>query len=183
MWSDKKLLNVLKGSGVVVMPTDTLYGIVGKALNPSVVTRIYTIRKRNENKPCIVLIGNIDELKKFSINLSLEQEQKIKEYWPGPVSIILDCVNKEFEYLHRGSKTLAFRFPIQPELQNLLKEAGPLVAPSANLEGMLPALDIAEAKKYFRDLVDLYIDGGRIDGKASKIIKLEKDGSVKVLRD
>jgi len=162
-----------------------LYGIVGRAQNVSTVERIYAIRKRNPEKPCIILIGDISELEKFSIFLLKEQKEILEQYWLSgsePVSIVLDCSNERFSYLHRGTKTLAFRLPAQTELQNLLKQTGPLIAPSANPEGLPPAENISEAKKYFGDEVDLYIDGGEIKGKPSKVIKLHKDGTVEILR-
>lgn len=179
------LIKVLVENGVVVMPTDTIYGIVGRALNTTVVERIYSTRKRAPEKPCIILIGNISELEKFSIKLSKEQKDKLNEYWNRalPTSIILDCLDEKFLYLHRGMKSLAFRIPIQSELQNLLLKTGPLVAPSANLEGLPPAENVNEAKKYFGDSVDLYVDGGEIKNRASKVIKLHKDGSTTILRE
>jgi L-threonylcarbamoyladenylate synthase len=185
VWNDKNLLNVLKDGGVVVMPTDTIYGIVGRAESKETVERIYKIRRRNPEKPCIILIGDINELEKFSVNLSPEQQEKVKELWntSRPISIILDCMNDAFTYLHRGTQTLAFRLPAVPELRELLKETGPLIAPSANLEAKPPSKDINEAKKYFGDLVDLYIDGGELKGNVSKIIKLSNDGSVNVIRE
>lgn len=181
MWNDPNLIKVLKEDGIAVMPTDTLYGIVGKALNVSVVNRIYGVRKRNPEKPCIILIGDISELEKFSITLSQEQKKEIENY-QEPTSFVLDCPNDAFSYLHRGTKTLAFRLPTEKALQDLLVKTGPLVAPSANLEGFPPAENITEAKKYFKNLVDLYVDGGEIEGKASRVIRLNKDGSVDVLR-
>lgn len=189
---NKNLVKVLKENGVAVMPTDTLYGIVGKAESEEVVNRIYELRKRAPSKPCIVLISNIKDLEKFSIILSEKQKEALEKYWPldsandfqpEPVSVVLDCFDEKFSYLHRGTNSLAFRLPMQIGLQNLLKETGPLVAPSANLEGLPPALNIAEAKKYFGNFVDLYIDGGEIKGKASKVIRLKNDGSIDVLRD
>jgi L-threonylcarbamoyladenylate synthase len=183
MWSDKNLVNVLKENGVVVMPTDTIYGIVGSALNSLVVSRIYETRKRAPAKPCIVLVGDISELEKFKIILTSEQKKEIEKYSKNPTSFILDCGDEKFKYLHRGTKTLAFRLPVSADLRKLLKETGPLIAPSANLEGLPPASNILEAKKYFGDLVDLYVDGGTIEGKASKVIQLRKDGSTIVLRD
>ncbi|MDE2399545.1 MAG: L-threonylcarbamoyladenylate synthase [Patescibacteria group bacterium] len=188
---NENLIKVLQDNGVVVMPTDTLYGIVGKALSSDAVERIYVIRKRAPQKPCIILIGEINELEKFSITLSSEQKEKLKEYWsfdnledrPAPISIVLDCPNDRFTYLHRGTNTLAFRLPYQKELQNLLLKTGPLIAPSANLEGLPPARNIFEAKEYFGNLINLYIDGGELNGKASKVIKLHKDGSVTIIRE
>lgn len=183
IWKDENLIKVLKNNGVVVMPTDTIYGMVGKAQNKDVVERIYKIRGRNPQKPCIVLIGDLSELNKFSVILSKEQKIELEKYWPGPVSIILNCKNDSFEYLHRGTKTLAFRLPILEELRELLLKVGPLIAPSANTEALPPSKNIHEAKGYFKDLVDLYIDGGEIEAKASKLIKLNNDGSVIMLRE
>jgi len=181
IWNNPKLIKILNENGVAVMPTDTLYGIVGKAQDVSVVNRIYTIRKRSPEKPCIILIGDLSELEKFSITVTDAQKNIIKDF-KDPTSFILDCLDQEFAYLHRGTKTLAFRLPLNQDLKNLLKQTGPLIAPSANLEGLPPAQNIGEAKKYFGDLVDLYIDGGEIAGKASRVIRLNNDGSVEVLR-
>jgi len=181
MWNNENLIKVLQGDGVVVMPTDTIYGLVGKAENVSVVNRIYQMRKRNPDKPCIILIGEISELNKFSINLSKKQRDIIENF-SIPTSFILDCPLEKFSYLHCGTKTLAFRIPFQEDLRKLLLQTGPLIAPSANPEGFFPAKNIDEAKKYFGDSVDLYVDGGNISGKASKIIKLNKDGSLTIIR-
>lgn len=182
MWAGEEIRRVLGEGGVVVMPTDTIYGIVGKALNQDTVLRIYDIKKRAPEKPCIILISDISELEKFSIYLSLEQKEILLKYWPGPVSIILDCPLEDFSYLHRGTKTLAFRLPAQDSLKALLSEVGPLIAPSANPEGVPPAEDIEQAQNYFDDSVDFYLDIGKITGKPSKLIRLHTDGTESILR-
>ena len=183
IWADANLIKVLKGGGVAVMPTDTLYGVVGKAQSVSTVNRIYNLKKRAPEKPCIILIGSINELEKFSVHLSLEQKKVLEEYWPGPVSIILDCPDDSFLYLHRGTKTLAFRVPFPPAFRDLLLKVGPLIAPSANPEGLSPAQNILEAKEYFGTSVDSYVEGGKVLGRASRIIKLHKDGSITIIRE
>ena len=193
IWNDENLIEVLKKGGVVIMPTDTIYGMVGRAENEAVVRRIYSIRKRNPEKPCIILIGDIKELEKFSVFPTEEQKKVLKNHWrisamadmrqPEPISIILDCPDEKFAYLHRGTKTLAFRLPTSPELRELLMKVGPLIAPSANLEAEPPSGNIEDAKKYFGDSVDLYIDGEEIKSKASKLIELHKDGTVNILRE
>lgn len=183
IWNNEKLIEILKKGGVVVMPTDTIYGIVGRAEDVKTVERIYDLKKRAPEKPCIILISDIKDLEKFSVTLSQKQKEKRAEYWPGPVSIILDCEDEKFSYLHRGTRSLAFRMPNSLEFKNLLLATGPLIAPSANPEGLTPAKNIKEAEKYFGTSVDLYIDGGELASKASKIIKLHKDGSVITIRD
>jgi L-threonylcarbamoyladenylate synthase len=183
IWNDKNLIKILLENGIVIMPTDTIYGIVGKALEKNVTERIYGIKKRNPEKPCIILIGGISEIEKFGIKLTQGQEETLKKYWPGPVSVILDCEDSFLEYLHRGTKTLALRLPSSDSLRNLLIKTGPLIATSANPEDSSPAQTIEEAKKYFGNLIDLYLDGGISEGKHSKLIKLNKDGFVTVLRE
>ena len=164
------------------MPTDTIYGIVGQAQNISTVNRVYNIKKRNPEKPFIILISGISDLQKFSINLSMEEIYKLDEFWPGPISVILECPGEEYNYLTRNTKTLAFRMPQSEKLRELIGKTGPLIAPSANPEGFAPAKNISEAKKYFGESVDFYLNGGEIQGNASKIIRLHKDGSIIILR-
>ena len=79
-WNNEELLKILKNGGVAVMPTDTIYGIVGQAENVATVHRIYNLKKRTPEKPCIILISDIAQLENFSIKLSEEQKNKLKEY-------------------------------------------------------------------------------------------------------
>ena len=146
------------------MPTDTIYGLVGRADLPNTVARIYKIKNRAPEKKCIILIGDWNETKKFGIDSSKFKISETTE----PTSFILEDI--------------AFRQPQQKELRDFLLQTGPLIAPSANPEGLPPAQNISEAKNYFGDMVDFYEDGGTLTGKASKIIQLHKDGSKSILR-
>lgn len=181
-----QITQILKKDGVGVLPTDTLYGVVGRALSKKTVERIYKIKGRDESKPFIILISSLRDLEKFSIKKEhydiLHNVIMKKKVWPGKVSVILPCTNKKFEYLHRGKKSLAFRFPKNKLLISILKKTGPLVAPSANSQGEKPAATISEAKKYFGADVDFYLAGGRKEGKPSKIISIGGDGAITILR-
>jgi len=183
IWDDKNLIKILENDGVVVMPTDTIYGLVGKALQKEVVERIYEIKKRTPEKPFIILIGDLEEIKKLEIELIPEQKKNLEKFWPGSVSIILNCSSEDFSFLHRGTKVLALRLPLESSLRDLLIKTGPLIATSANTEALPPCKNIEEAKEYFGNSVDLYVDGGLIKEKHSKLIKLNKDGSIIVLRE
>lgn len=164
------------------MPTDTIYGIVGSALSKKAVSLIYRIRHRRPNKPMIILIGSLKDLKLFRVETK-GIGKILKRFWPGKTSIILPCGDKNFFYLHRGKKSLAFRLPKPLWLRNFLKKTGPLVAPSANPEDLPPAKTIAQAQKYFgRQKIDFYIDGGRRTGKPSKLIQINKEKEIIVLR-
>ncbi len=182
--AEAKVINLpelLKKGQIGVLLTDTLYGLVGDALNKKAVKRIYKVRLRNPKKPFIVLIHSLTDLPKLGIKLTGYQKKLILKLWPGPVSIILPCNNKNLHYLHRGTNTLALRFPKNKKLISLIKKTGPLVAPSANKEGQEPATTIAKAKKYFGKKVDFYIEGKKISNLPSTLIKFNKN-KIEILR-
>jgi len=191
------IIENLKNGGVGILPTDTIYGLVGSALSKKAVERIYKLKKRNPKKPFIILIADVDDLKKFGVALGKPAKKILGEFWPGSVSVILRCpkLKRELSYLKPFNKTLAFRCPKARWLNDLLKTAGPLVAPSANPEGAPPAETIKQAKKYFTcpvgspagdsfrgGKVDFYVDVGKIKGLPSTLISLEK-GKIMVLRE
>lgn len=171
---------LLKGE-LVVLPTDTLYGIHATALNPKVVEKLYQLRNRKPDKPFIILISSIKQLSLFEIKPNTLIKNILNKYWPGKVSIVLPCITKKFEYLHRGTKTLAFRMPDKKELLELINETGPLISTSVNPEGLPPAKTIIEAKKYFGDQIELYVDQGTLDSPPSTLISINENG-ITVLR-
>ncbi|GIW66656.1 MAG: hypothetical protein KatS3mg095_0554 [Candidatus Parcubacteria bacterium] len=150
-WLKAALL--LKEGAIGVIPTDTIYGICTSALNKKSVEKVYKLRKRNLKKPCIILISDIRELKLFNVQLKNWQKEILKKIWPSRISIILPCKSNKFSYLHRGTKTLAFRLPKDKFISKILKISRPLIAPSANWEGYKPAKTINQAKRYFNNQV------------------------------
>lgn len=177
----KEVVQIISENGIGIVPTDTLYGIVGKALNKKTVERIYKLRKRNTKKPMIILISSLKELDFFGIKLTKEERKTLKIIWPDKISVIFSCCNTKWNYLHRGTKSLAFRIPAKKFLLKLLKKTGPLVVPSANFEGEKPAITIAEAKKYFGDKIEFYCDFGKLKSKPSTLVRLQ-EGKFEVLR-
>lgn len=121
----------------------------------------------------VVLINSLDDLKLFKIELNDKERELTGKLWPGKVSIILECPYPEFKYLHRGANTIAFRLPKKESLVGLIKETGPLVAPSANPEGREPAKTITESKQYFGDEVDFYLDEGQVVSLPSTVVAIE----------
>lgn len=182
----KQVITILRQGGVGVLPTDTLYGIVGSALSPEAVRRTYRLRRRNLKKPMIVLIGDSKDLKRFNIRISPPVKKILNRVWPGKISIVLPLpknknILKKFKYLHRGSGTIAFRLPRSARLRSLLRQTGPLVAPSANFEGEPASKTIRAARSYFDERADFYVDAGRLDSKPSTIIGFDR-GEIKVIR-
>lgn len=183
--SDEKIEELgqkIKNGEVAVIPTDTIYGIVGSALKSKTVEKIYKLRKRTSSKPMIILIESKDQISALGVKLSSNQLKTLFSLWPNPLSIVVDIKSQSLNYLHRGMNSLAFRMPDNEFLLKLLKISGPIVAPSANFEGEAAALTQTDAENYFKDHVAFYIDGGELKSKPSTVAKLEGE-KLKVLRE
>lgn len=85
-----KLKKVIKSGGVVIIPTDTVYGLAADSLNPDAIKRIYEIKKRDFSNPMNILVSNIDMIKKVTNKLSQEEENIIENFFPGALTIILE---------------------------------------------------------------------------------------------
>jgi L-threonylcarbamoyladenylate synthase len=188
----KEVIACLKRGGIGVMPTDTIYGVVGSALCPATIARLYRIRRREEKKPFIVLVASSADLKKFGVRPTARTKELLRKIWPGPVTVILPCLHKKFVYLHRGTNAIAFRVPKPAWLRTLIEKTGPLAAPSANIAGKPPARTIKEAKRYFSEharlvrgregsqrasasnRVDFYVDGSVRNGAPSSLIEVKR---------
>lgn len=164
----------LRDGGVAVAPTDTVYGLVAPSSNETAVERVYELKDRDTRKPLITLLSSPEEMTTFGVGPTWIE--RARAYWPGPTTVVVPCNSRRWRYLHRGTQSLAFRVPDDPLLQELLAQTGPLVAPSANPEGLPPAETVEEAEEYFGAGVDAYMDGGVRDGAPSKIIKLTDEG-------
>ena len=170
--------SVLLSGGLVVCPTDTLYGLLCIYSSEEAVERLYTLKGRDQEKKLIALVPDSDSAAGLCSRLL---PGFAREHWPGPLTIILPSEKKH----PLGWPTQAVRVPADPWLRTLLHAVGePLFAPSANPQGRPPAVTIAEAQAYFEDSVGLYVDGGHCPSgtKPSTLITLE-EGVWKILRE
>jgi L-threonylcarbamoyladenylate synthase len=170
---------LLQTGQIGVLRTDTLYGVVGQASNERAVERIYGVKGRTPTKSPILLIASIDQL--------IDQYEPgvlahVRGLWPGKNSIILPSPHGPV-WLTRGNASIAYRVPADDGLRKLLEQTGPLIAPSANPEGEPPAMTIKQARAYFGDAVDFYVDGGEVASDApSKLWRLQPNGELERLR-
>jgi len=180
-FNNPKLIKLIKDGGIGVIPTDTIYGLICSANDREAVNALYKIKGRDTDKPLIILISNIKELRNYGVVLSKIQLDFLKKNWPGKKSIIFSAEPGENDYLQRGSNTLTFRLPADNKLLSLLQKTGPLVAPSANPQGKSPAENIDDIMNYFIGQVDFVVDGGNITGVPSTLVSFVGD-KPKVLR-
>lgn len=177
--TDKRVLDTLQSGGVVVLRTDTLYGLVARADNQEAVEAVYRLKGRDEQKSPIVLIAEPDQM--FD-RIDSQYQTITDSYWPGRVSIIMPSLASP-AWISRANNSVAYRIPDHDELRALLRQTGPLVAPSANPQGRTPAQTIEQAIKYFGAAVDVYVDGGRVvDSSPSTLLAIAVNGQVERLR-
>lgn len=171
---------ILLNGGIAVLPTDTIYGIHCLATNKGAVERIYDLKGRDRAKPFIILISSLDDLKSYGVTVDKKLSELLANYWPGPNSIILPVTASRFAYLHRGTKSLAFRLPAYKPLLTLLTQTGPLVSTSANPSSKTPASDIKQSQAYFGKSVDFYLDAGVLNNLPSRVFKLDMNQLIPV---
>jgi L-threonylcarbamoyladenylate synthase len=178
--TDPALISCLKDGGVVVIPTDTLYGLVARAADKAAVGRLYRVRGRAPEKPSVVLIAGRWQITDNSLWAD-QHKQLADKYWPGALSLVTPTATTP-AYLHCGTHTLAYRVPARDDLCFMLGNTGPIIAPSANPESQPPATTLAEAQAYFGNAVDGYVDGGTLSGDAPSTVVKIIDGVPTVLR-
>jgi L-threonylcarbamoyladenylate synthase len=177
---NQELIELLRTGGVAVIRTDTLYGIVASADLENAVERVYAIKGRDPNKSCIVLLDDMRSAYGRGDELDTDAHRYHSDV---PTSFLIDGSGAP-NWLLRENSQLAYRVPDDLELRQFLAATGPLIAPSANPQGQPPARTIEEAKAYFAEQVDIYIDGGEVpqDTPPSRLLRVNDDGSVERLR-
>ena len=170
-------IKTIDKGGVVICPTDTVYGFLADATNKKAVAKIYKIKKRVKSKPLPVFVKNFSMAKDLAL-IDKNQEKIIKKYWPGKYTFILKTKIKKPNTKNKlhgiDKKTLALRMPDYKFLNNLLKRTDkPLVQTSANISGELPLIKISDVIEKFNKYDILIIDGGNLKTKkSSKIVDL-----------
>lgn len=175
---DPELLKLLASGAVGVLPTDTVYGLVAVASNPTAVARLYELKHR-ENKPGTIIAARLQQL--IDLGLRARYIKAVEQYWPNPLSVVVPC-GEELTYLHQGKYSLAVRIPADKQIQSALSQTGALLTSSANMPGQPVATNLAEAQKYFGDTIDFYVDGGSVIDHAPSTVIRVVDDAIEVLR-
>ena len=174
---------IIKQGGIVIFPTETVYGIGTNGLNKDSIENLYEIKQRPRNKPISLLVSNFDMINEVAESITELEYKIMKEFFPGPLTMVLkkkSCVPDE---LTAGGDTVGIRMPENKITLKLIEYAGvPIATPSANISGKPSGTNIESIKKDFKGKVEFFIDGGesRI-GKASTIVKVENN-EIKILR-
>ena len=177
----EKASQIVSNGGIVIFPTDTVYGIGCNPYNKEAVEKIYKIKSRDIMKSVPVLTYSIETAEKI-VEFDQFTKKIVEKFWPGPLTVILKVTDKKIkESLHLENK-IAIRVPDHKCTLGLLKKCNFLVGTSANSSGDLPHTDPDECLKNLENY-DIFIDGGIITSKGeSTIIEIENE-QIKIIRE
>lgn len=149
---------------LVVLPTDTVYGIAADAFNPAAVQKLLDAKGRGRQSPPPVLVSGIDTATALAEYITPEVEKLADAFWPGGLTIVVSARSTLEWDLGETNGTVALRMPDHDLVRELLSETGPLAVSSANLTGKPAALTAAEALDQLGDRVSVYLDAGVSSG-------------------
>ncbi|MBX7157634.1 MAG: threonylcarbamoyl-AMP synthase [Verrucomicrobiae bacterium] len=173
----QRAVKLLKQGELVVMPTETVYGLAADAFNSQALEKIFALKKRPYFDPLILHIHNESQLKLIIKKIPPAAKKLIKAFWPGPLTLVLPA-NKNVPLIARANlPTVAVRMPRHPIARRLLKKFGnPLAAPSANRFGRISPTSSQAVKKEFGTKTPLMLEGGSCHfGLESTIIHFSKN--------
>jgi tRNA threonylcarbamoyl adenosine modification protein (Sua5/YciO/YrdC/YwlC family) len=158
---------------LVVLPTDTVYGIGADAFTPAAITALLEAKGRGRDMPPPVLVGTVRAANALVDDLGPYGQDLIDAFWPGPLTLVCKA-NRALSWdLGETKGTVALRMPLHPVALDLLKETGPMAVSSANRSGAPAAVTAAEAEEQLGDSVAVYLDGGKTtDDTPSTILDL-----------
>nr|AIF00227.1 Sua5/YciO/YrdC/YwlC family protein (rimN, SUA5) [uncultured marine thaumarchaeote KM3_12_F11] len=177
----RKSVEIIENGGVIIFPTDTVYGIGCNPYDTNAVKKIYEIKSREKIKSLPVLASSIQIVKQISI-IDEFTEKVIKKYWPGPLTLILKLKDKNLKESLNLEDKIAVRIPNSVCTLKLLNKCNLLVGTSANVSGDSSFTDPQECMKNVKNY-DVFVDGGTITSKGeSTIIEIENE-KIHVIRE
>ena len=177
----KELSNILKNDGVISVPTDTVFGICGSIKSKKAQEKLKSIKERPASKPFPIMCADIEQIKSIA-TIDKKSEKIIKEFMPGPITIVLRKNSQLPEYINNGKETIAIRMATSNELKELIKSLGcPVFMTSANKSGEEACKTLEDIEKKCPDL-DGMLEGTVSFGQASTIVDCISN-EIKILRE
>lgn len=179
----KEASKIINNGGLVLFPTETVYGIGADGLNEQAVKNIFIAKGRKQDNPLILHISNMEMLEKIAKNITDLEYKLMKAFWPGPFTIILERAEIVPNIVTGGLDTVGIRMPSNEIAKWLIEYANtPIAAPSANISGRPSGTNVEDIFKELSNKVDYIIDGGQCEiGVESTVVRVV-DGIPHILR-
>ena len=169
-------VDAIEAGDLVVLPTDTVYGIAADAFKADAVQRLLDAKGRGRDMPPPVLISVVESLDALATDVPEAGRKLAEAFWPGPLTVICHAQGSLMWDLGETQGTVALRVPDHENTRELLSRTGPLAVSSANKSGRPAALDVYDAEEQLAESVAVYLDGGEVTGgQPSTIVDLTGD--------
>ncbi len=180
----EQALKLLRGGGLVVFPTDTVYGVGASVDRPDGVARLFVAKGRPSERAIPVLVSGTEPAVRLASEVSDAGRRLMDAFWPGPLTIVLPAASWLPEEIVRGTSGVGVRMPDHPVALELIERSGgALATTSANRSGETETRTADEAAREIGDRVDLVIDGGEAPGGVpSTVVRLDSSGGWTILR-
>jgi len=180
----KRVVNILDNDGVIIFPTDTVYGIGCNCFSTKAIKKIFIYKNRPNNKPINVLTDNYEKILSVVKEIKPKEKELINKYMPGALTIILKKNEAISPLLTANLDTIGVRIPANSIALKILESVNyPLATTSANISGEESGIKLADFEVDFADKVDAIIDGGESKLKvASTIVQVDDKDNIKILR-
>ncbi|CAA0121621.1 Putative threonylcarbamoyl-AMP synthase [Mycolicibacterium vanbaalenii] len=163
-------ISAVKGGRLVVMPTDTVYGIGADAFDGAAVAALLAAKGRGRDMPVPVLVGSWHTIQGLVYTVPKSAQELIRAFWPGALSLVVRQAPSLQWDLGDANGTVMLRMPLHPVAIDLLREVGPMAVSSANISGQPAALTAGQAREQLGDLVEVYLDSGPAEQQAASTI-------------
>ncbi|MFI5698194.1 L-threonylcarbamoyladenylate synthase [Kribbella sp. NPDC051586] len=169
-------VDAIEAGDLVVLPTDTVYGIAADAFKADAVQRLLDAKGRGRDMPPPVLISVVESLDALATDVPDDGRKLAQEFWPGPLTLICHAQTSLMWDLGETQGTVALRVPDHENTRELLSRTGPLAVSSANKSGQPAAMDVYDAEEQLQESVAVYLDGGQVSGgEPSTIVDITGD--------
>lgn len=170
----KEPAQIIKKGGIVIFPTETVYGIGTNGLDENAIKKLYEVKQRPLNKPISLLVNNIEMVEKIAKNITEVEYKLMERFFPGPLTIILEKRDIVPDILTSNTNTIGIRMPSGEIAKKLIEFAGvPIATSSSNISGKPSGTNITDIKKDFEGKVDCFIDNGESElGIPSTVIRI-----------
>ena len=181
MDKDNKIYEVLNNDGIVIMPSDTVYGIFANATKEICIKKVDNAK--HSNKPHLIVVSDFEMLERYVLEINDLQKELINKYWPNTLTILFKKNNLISDELTKGSEYIGIRMPKNNELLNIIKKLDyPLISSSANITNENVITNVNLIEKELSQNIDYIYDGGTLSDVASTLVKVE-DNKITFLRE
>lgn len=174
---------IIRSDGVIVYPTETVYGLGANAFSISAVRKVFEIKGRSEKQPVSIMVSSVPQALELCRTVNRQAVKLMQEFWPGPLTLVLQASEHLPEHLRTDDSTVGIRFPKHETCNKLVEMLGsPVTCTSANISGEPAAASVAGLSAALRSRVNFVLDGGICSGSPSTVVAVTRERPV-ILRE